>query len=257
LKIVDQRKILHTQTNKLLESDRLLISDIDHTLLGDRIALKELIDYLQSSEIAFGIATGRSIESAQQILQEWKVPSPDLWITSVGSEIYYGEEIQMDLEWLEHINDQWQPKLVREAIAKLSGIKLQTAEGQRTHKISYLVDPAKSPSIEEIQVHLRQYQLHVQAIYSHQEFLDILPLRASKGDAVSYCANKWNFAIENILVAGDSGNDEQMLTSGANAVVVGNYSFELEKLRGQEPVYFAVGDYAQGILEAIAHYKWR
>lgn len=243
--------------NKLLESDRLLISDIDNTLLGDRIALKELIDYLQSSEIAFGIATGRSIESAQQILQEWEVPPPDLWITSVGSEIHYREEIQVDLEWLEHINDQWQPELVREAIAKLSGIKMQSAEGQRTHKISYLVDPIRSPSIWEIQEHLRQCQLQVQAIYSHQEFLDILPLRASKGNAVSYCANKWNFAIKNVLVAGDSGNDEQMLTSGAKAVVVGNYSSELEKLREQNHVYFAGGNYAQGVLEAIAHYQWR
>ena len=243
-------------TNKLLVANRLLISDIDNTLLGDRIALKELMDYLQSSEIAFGIATGRSIESAKQILEEWKVSPPDLWITSVGSEIHYGEDMQADLDWCEHINDQWQPELVRLAIAKLSGIKMQTAEGQRTHKISYLVDPAKSPLIEEIQEHLRQHQLQVQVIYSHQEFLDILPLRASKGDAVNYCAHKWNFAMENILVAGDSGNDEQMLTSRANAVVVGNYSAELEKLRGQDHIYFADGSYAQGILEAIAHYQW-
>ena len=250
-------KIPKLSKNKLLESDRLLISDIDNTLLGDRVALKELMDYLQSSEIAFGIATGRSIASAQQVLEEWKVSPPDLWITSVGSEIHYGDAVQADLDWREYINDRWQPELVREAIAKLSGIKLQSAEGQRTHKISYLVDPTKSPSIGEIQAYLKQHQLQVQAIYSHQEFLDILPLRASKGDAVSYCVNKWSFVMGNILVAGDSGNDEQMLTSGANAVVVGNYSSELEKLRGQDRVYFADSDYAQGILEAIAHYQWR
>jgi sucrose-phosphate synthase len=250
-------------TNKLLEADRILVSDIDNTLLGDsihlvknRIALKKLINYLQSSGIAFGIATGRSIDSAKQVLEKWEVLPPDLWITSVGSEIHYGEDRQADLDWCEYINDQWQPELVRQAIAELSGINLQSAEGQRLHKISYLVDPAKSPSIEEIQEHLRQHQLQVQVIYSHQEFLDILPLRASKGAAVSYCANKWNFSLENVLVAGDSGNDEQMLTSGANAVVVGNYSSELEKLRGQNQAYFADGDYAQGILEAIAHYQW-
>lgn len=241
----------------LLASDRLFISDLDNTLLGDRVALRELIAYLQSSKIAFGIATGRSLESAQQVLKKWEVPPPDLWITSVGSEIHYGETMQVDPDWSEHIHDQWQPELVREAIAKLSGIKLQGSEGQRTHKISYLVDSLISPSLSEIQSHLSQHQLQVQAIYSHQEFLDILPLRASKGDAVSYCANKWNFALDHLLVAGDSGNDEQMLTIGANAVVVGNYSSELEKLRGQDLVYFADGVYAQGILEAIAHYKWR
>ncbi len=243
-----------SSTNKLRIADRLLISDIDNTLIGDPIALKTLIAYVKSSAIAFGVATGRSIESAKQILTEWQVPAPDLWITSVGSEIYYG--VEPDTSWRDHINYQWQPELIRAAIAKLPGIELQSAEGQRLHKISYLVDPAQAPSIAEIQSHLHQHQLQVQLIYSHQEYLDLLPIRASKGDAVKYCATKWGFAIAQILVAGDSGNDEQMLSSDAKAVVVGNYSPELEKLRAQADIYFANGHYAQGILEAIAHYKF-
>ena len=243
-------------TNKLLVSDRLLISDIDNTLLGDRVALKKLITYLQSPDLAFGIATGRSITSAKQILWEWEVPAPDLWITSVGSEIHYGSNIQPDTNWRAHISYQWQPELIRDAIADLPGIKLQSSEGQSLHKVSYLVDPHKSPSITEIQAHLRSHQLYVHTIYSHQEFLDILPLRASKGDAVNYCTTEWGFAMEQVLVAGDSGNDEQMLMGSPKAVVVGNYSPELEKLRGQKDIYFAKGHYAEGILEAIAHYNF-
>lgn len=254
--------MLASQTNKIVNnlggSDRLgnclLISDIDNTLIGDRVALKELVNYLNSSKISFGVATGRSIESAQQILEEWEVPPPDLWITSVGSEIHYGIDLIEDMEWCEYINYQWQPELVRKAIAELSGVEMQSIEGQRLHKISYLVDPAQAPSLAEIQKHLLQHQLNVQTIYSHEEFLDILPSRASKGDAVNYCADKWNFSMEQILVAGDSGNDEQMLGGKAKAVVVGNYSPELEKLRGKKNVYFAEGSYAQGILEAIAYY---
>jgi sucrose-phosphate synthase len=248
--------ISSAQIDRLSGANRLLISDIDNTLLGNPIALKELITYLQSSEIAFGIATGRSIVSAKEILEEWEVPAPDLWITSVGSEIHYGKDIQADSSWSEHISYLWQPELVRSAIAELSGIKLQGMEGQRLHKISYLVDPSKAPSIIEIQSHLRSHQLQVQAIYSHQEFLDILPIRASKGDAVNYCAFKWGFEMDQILVAGDSGNDEQMLAGNTKAVVVGNYSFELEKLRGKPDIYFADGNYAQGILEAIDYYKF-
>jgi sucrose-phosphate synthase len=59
-----------------------------------------------------------------------------------------------------------------------------------------------------------------------------------------------------ILVAGDSGNDEQMLAGNTKAVVVGNYSSELEKLRGKPDIYFADGHYAQGILQAIDYYKF-
>ena len=242
--------------NRLLLADRLLVSDIDNTLLGDRVALKKLIAYLQSSGIGFGVATGRSIESAREILKEWEVPSPDLWITSVGSEIYHGVNVKADTSWREHINDQWQPELVRSAIAELSGIELQSPEGQRPHKVSYLVDDAKAPSIKAIQAHLQQHQLQVQLIYSHQEFLDILPFKASKGDAVSYSAIQLGMQMDRILVAGDSGNDEQMLAGNAKAVVVGNYSSELEKLRGHDDIYFANGYYAQGILEAITHYKF-
>jgi len=73
---------------------------------------------------------------------------------------------------------------------------------------------------------------------------------------VHYCAIKWGFPMEQILVAGDSGNDEQMLTGHTKAVVVGNYSAELEKLRGQPDVYFADGNHAQGIIEAIAHHEF-
>jgi len=39
-------------------------------------------------------------------------------------------------------------------------------------------------------------------------------------------------------------------------VVVGNYSPELEKLKGQKYIYFAEHPSADGILEAIDHYQF-
>jgi sucrose-phosphate synthase len=247
-----------SKKSRLLTVDRLIISDIDNTLLGDREALAELINYLgrQETPIGFGIATGRSIESAQKILAEWEVPLPDLWITSVGSEIHYGSQIQLDTSWQRYISHRWQPELIKRIMQKLPGIELQSLDQQRSHKVSYLVDPTKSLSIREIQAYLRRHKLHVRTIYSHQQFLDLLPLRASKGDAVRYCAIKWSFPLNQLLVAGDSGNDEQMLIGNTKAVVVGNHSPELEKLRGQSNVFFAKGCYAQGILEAISHYEF-
>lgn len=244
--------------NRLAKVDRILISDIDNTLLGDREALAQLVDYMQQCDppIGFGIATGRSIESAQQVLQSWEVPAPDLWITSVGSEIHYGERQQVDSSWSRHINYRWQPEQVRAAMAELPGLQLQTAEQQRPHKVSYWVDPEQAPTLRTIKAHLRRHKLSVHVIYSHQKFLDLLPLRASKGDAVRYCAIKWGFSFERILVAGDSGNDEQMLIGNTLGVVVGNHSPELRKLQGLPQIYFATGHYAQGILEAIAHYQF-
>ena len=93
-------------------------------------------------------------------------------------------------------------------------------------------------------------------IHSHNEYLDILPIRASKGLAVRYLAIKWGLPLDRILVAGDSGNDEEMLSGDVLGVVVGNYSSELKRLYGKPRIYFAENEYANGIVEGIQHYNF-
>jgi sucrose-phosphate synthase len=67
---------------------------------------------------------------------------------------------------------------------------------------------------------------------------------------------KWGLPIKRFLVAGASGNDESMLSGNTLGVVVGNYSAELEKLRGYPQIYFSEGHYAWGILEALDRYDF-
>jgi sucrose-phosphate synthase len=101
---------------------------------------------------------------------------------------------------------------------------------------------------------LYQADLHARVIHSHGMFLDLLPVRASKGLAVRYIADKWAIPLQQVLVAGDSGNDEDMLRGRLLGVVVGNHHPELDKLRGFERIYFAQAMHARGILEAVEHF---
>lgn len=235
-----------------------LITDIDNTLLGDKHSLQTLVSWLreQSGELAFGIATGRPLESAVEILQKNNVPMPDVLITSVGSEINYGTSLKPDTGWSNHIKHLWRRDDLIEAMKSIPGIRLQTEDNQREFKISYLVTPVELPPLETINQHLQQLKLHAQVIYSHHEFLDILPIRASKGHAIRYLAYKWDLPLEQFLTSGDSGNDSEMLIGDTLGVVVGNHSEELENLRGLDQVYFAEGHYAAGILEGIQHYQF-
>jgi sucrose-phosphate synthase len=235
-----------------------LITDIDNTLLGDKNSLQTLISWLraQSGQLAFGIATGRPLESAIEILLKNNVPMPDVLITSVGSEINYGTSLKPDTGWSNHIKHLWRRDDLVEAMKSIAGIRLQTEINQRAFKISYLVTPEEFPSLETINQHLQQLKLHAQVIYSHNEFLDILPIRASKGHAIRYLAYKWDLPLEQFLTSGDSGNDSEMLVGDTLGVVVGNHSEELETLRGNDQVYFAKGRYAAGILEGIKHYQF-
>jgi sucrose-phosphate synthase len=108
--------------------------------------------------------------------------------------------------------------------------------------------------LEEVKTALIKNKIKANVIYSLGELLDILPCRASKGKAIRYLSYRWNIPFENILVAGDSGNDIEMLKGDLLAVVVANHSSELEPLKDQNRIYFAKRNNAGGIIEGINHY---
>jgi sucrose-phosphate synthase len=255
---VTRKTVTPVIKSRLPVSDRLVVCDIDNTLIGDKDGLMELINRLQNcnGHVGFGVATGRRIESARKVLNDWQVPMPDFFISSVGSEIHYGPKIVQDNSWKRHIEYRWKPDAIREAMQDMPGIRMQPKEDQREFKISYFIDPAKAPKMREITRHLRKLDLHVKVIYSHQAFLDLLPVRASKGAALRYLADKWEIPIDRVLVAGDSGNDEEMLNGDTLGVVVCNHSPELEKLRDRDRIYFAEGQYAWGVIQGIEHYDF-
>lgn len=247
-----------SQRHPLPFISQMLISDIDNTLLGDRAALRRFLAMLRATppNLGFGIATGRTLESTLRILNDWGVPLPDVLITAVGSEINYGPELRPDIGWQNLIKYSWRRGAVEEALREVPGLTLQSSENQREFKLSYNVDPDTLPAISKIRELLRARNLSANLIYSRQAYLDILPLRASKGRAIRYLAYKWGLPLRAFLVAGDSGNDHEMLIGDTLGVVVANHSPELASLKGNEQIYFARSRYADGIAEGMAHYAF-
>ena len=252
-----RRRRTEAPRHPLVLADRLLVCDIDNTLTGDHAALDRFRDWLEANrgEVAFGIATGRVLSNTIRALNQWRIPRPDVLITAVGSEVYYGRKRFVDdVGWRRLIDHKWEPDRLSDLLAGVPGLRLQPKADQRPFKLSYYIDPKKAPPVAEIRRRIRSAGVETQLIYSHEAYLDLLPARASKGGALKYLAHRWGLPLEHLLVAGDSGNDTEMLTSGAFGVVVGNYSPELEGLRGRQGSYFAGASYADGILEGIDHF---
>lgn len=252
------RRLVTRLPNRLVTCDRLLVCDVDDTLVGDDAALQELLRRLADSDrdIGFGVATGRHLESTLEVLRRNRIPTPDVLITSVGAEIHYGADRSADAAWSHHLDYRWNPTRLREVMATFDGLTLQEDEHQRRHKISYYVEERIAPEREEIVRRLRNEGLHASVIHSHGQYLDLLPVHASKGKAVRYLAVRWGLPMERVVTVGDSGNDEEMLTGDAHAIVVGNHSDEIAALRGRPRIYFADGRYARGVLEGLERYDF-
>ena len=140
--------------------------------------------------VAFGIATGRVLDRTMTVLERWNVPRPDVLITAVGSEIYYGRpDLIVDLNWNRTIDYRWDPDGIRRCLSEVPGIRLQPERDQRAFKLSYFVDRFEWPGPREVRRRLKEHGISASLIYSHHEFLDLLPARASKGRAIQYLAS--------------------------------------------------------------------
>ncbi|MBV5310159.1 MAG: HAD-IIB family hydrolase [Chromatium okenii] len=242
----------------LVYSDRALFTDLDRSLLGDDEGLAQLVALMRRHKRCanFGIVTGRRRDSVLTELKRYAIPVPDVLITSSGTEIHYTSRLVRDDYWEDHIDHLWKPKAVRQALATISGLTLQPKSEQSRFKISYHYDSNIAPPLDDLAAYLRTRELSVNLTCAFGQFLDVVPIRASKGLAVRYVTHRFGIPLGQVLVVGSSGADEDMLRGNTLAVVLDNGREELAYLSDLERIYFAKQGFAQGILEAIAHYDF-
>lgn len=260
--LIDKTEVLKRAPRSrrpMLYHDRAIFTDLDQNLLGDPIALRRFNEVLRANRknASFGIATGRRLDSALKVLRKHRIPEPDVLITSGGTEIHYAPDLTADTFWARHIDHGWTPHVVRRLLADLPGIELQPKTEQSRFKISYYYDPRVAPDQDEINSLMLQEELAVNVVVSFGQFLDVLPIRASKGMALRYVADHWGIPLEQVLAAGGSGADEDMMRGNTLAVVVANrHHEELSHLMDVERVYYASQAHALGILDAIDYFDF-
>lgn len=240
------------------KNEYIVITDLDLNLIGDDAALQRLIILLRQNRkrVKFAVATGRRFDSALKLLKKHKIPEPDILITSAGTEIYYAPKLTPDTGWTKHIDHLWSPHTIRKLLDEYPGLKRQAKAEQSRFKLSYFIDPQLA-DIEELKsmLHREEQSVHFQVAFG--QYLDITPLRASKGMALRYIADRWQIPLEHVFVAGGSGADEDMMRGNTLAAVVANrHHEELSQLVDIEHIYFASQPYAEGILEALEHYDF-
>ncbi|WP_018629388.1 HAD-IIB family hydrolase [Niabella aurantiaca] len=244
---------------KLMKADLFFISDLDGTLIeGEDAAgldqIKQWVD-AHKNKVIFGIASGRNKTLTMEALRHFQFPEPDILICSAGTEIYYTRNFIPDPGWESHINHQWKRKELVTALEHYPGLHLQEADAQWEYKLSYYVnDYFNEGALADLYKFLDDRRLRAKILLTDNKFLDILPVRAGKGNAVRYLSYKWQLPLDHFITAGNGGNDIDMLRGRTKGIVVANYSPELDSLRRSRHVYFSGGRQAEGVMEGIRYY---
>ncbi|MBV8189829.1 MAG: HAD-IIB family hydrolase [Alphaproteobacteria bacterium] len=238
---------------------QLLVCDIDNTLVGCPDSHAQFCKWHRDQAgMAFGIATGRSFHSAMMILEQEGSPLPEVMVTSVGSEIYHraanATTYVTDQEWARRIDVDWDAQAVAGVLKDEALIHPQAALEQRRFKVSYLTDGSEDVVLR-VGERLSSAGLQCSIIHSHGRYLDILPSRASKGAAVAYLRDLYGLTDRQVFVAGDSGNDIEMLRTMPQAIIVQNFSDGLATRPDLKHGYVASASYALGIIEGVDYFR--
>ncbi len=234
---------------------KLLATDVDNTLTGDRAAYEQFDLFLAGRhDVIVAYVTGRDKVQMFEIMDAECLRRPEYMICNVGTEIYNGPDYQRDEAWTRHIDWRWDLLAVQEALKALPYLFQQAHQFE--FKQSYHLFHNADAMIPEIHRRLGEIGIAYKIVYSSGTDLDVIPARAGKGEAVDYVRKRLKISPHHVLVAGDSGNDLGLLSARFLAVVVGNHKAELTHDALPKDVYWAKLPYAAGVLEGIEHFEF-
>jgi len=241
-------------------ADRLICTGLENDLLeGDAEAIAEIRELVETNvpQFGFGIASARCLGAIDELVERHQLPQPDIYITQLGAEIYYGARRVLDHSWERHLAHRWDRDHIEEVLATIPGLYPQREEGrQHRFKISYDYDPVEAPERRAIQRQLREHNLPAKVLLSDNCWLDVIPLRSGKGQAIRYVALRWGIPPERVLFYARRGSDYEALSGQFLGVVASDCAPELRTSKSLPRVYFAERPNFQGLLEGIHAYQF-
>lgn len=172
--------------------------------------------------------TGRRIEDLAGLICETQLPSPDWFITDVGTRITNALERRTLDAWDAQLEPGWDLERILKIVARATPAEPQPPECQGLFKSSWYWKGASEARIRGLERALHAANLPVQAVYSSSRDLDILPRAANKGNAVAFLASHLRYPLGRVLVAGDSGNDASMFREDVQGIIVANAESRLK-----------------------------
>lgn len=240
------------------KKSRLIVCDIDGTLVGDIVASEQFTSWLNArNDLIFAVATGRQLHDALECLRVNSLPRPEIVVASVGAEIYWFDSdrltFQSDYLWAERLTQSWDKERIRKKLANVRQLIQQPESEQRPNKLGYLTESLQTVNqardvLEEIGHEL---------VWSHGRYVDILPPMVSKASAVKQVCMRLGLTDSDVIVAGDSGNDLELLAAYSHSILVANWTDNLANNQKIAHAYVSSESFAGGVIEGLDYFLGR
>ena len=242
-------------------NQKLLLLDLDNNL--EQFDLKALTnlrkilkEYSLQDHFRLGILTGRSIKAAKYKYSQLRLPFPFVWICRAGTEIYYQDEEQADILWQDAISVDWDRKAVAKALSDLKNYFIfQEPEQQGPFKVSYLLKETFEGLLPLVRKRLRQFKCSATPHLRCHWYLDVVPLRASRSEAIRFLTLRWGMSLDQVLVIASEQGDGELIKGLTIAVVPFEHDSSLEALRSQQGVFFSAVA-RDGVVDGLKHFRF-
>jgi hydroxymethylpyrimidine pyrophosphatase-like HAD family hydrolase len=250
--MIPSYKFVPTHPEKLF----LLAADIDGTMLGDDEGEAQLKAFRKEYPGSFRLAyvTGRYCWSVMQLVDEGRLPPPDYICGSVGTELVDLGDPQNFLgrEYVARVAHPWDLKTIY-SLGEGDGIRRQDfEEGQPPYQAGFLWN-GKPETLLAFRERLAA-QNHHHILASYGQFIDVLPTALGKGKAVEFLQRKLSLDPDQVVVAGDAGNDREMFETVYPGILPANAWDELKATACQSRHYQSSLPTGRGVLDGLCHF---
>lgn len=197
------------------------------------LALREQLQSLRRRAV-YVISASTPLDASVRRIKALGLPLPDALITDHGAAIHYGPKLGADEHWIRHIRHHWSSENLLELLRELPGLSPRPAREQGRFVLHFDVDTHDDRFLgaEEVLRHLRRHDEQANLIQVRPDRLTLIPIRAGKGYALRWFAQRWDIPLEHVTVIAGERGDEDMLSGNTCGIIPvelrGQFQFESE-----------------------------
>jgi len=271
----------------MIKNKLLLCTDMDKTVIpsGPQLEHPDARDrfraFCSQPNVSLVYVSGWPLNLVMRAIVEYNLPRPHYAITDMGTKIYHHHEgVWSDVEsWQQSIASAWGGKShadLQQALCSCQDLQLQESSKQNDYKLCYSLPLSVPPKqiLSWVEQQLAKQKIEFELIWSVDDIkrvglLDILPRNGGKKDAIEFLRRQLNIELDQVLFAGDSGNDLPVLSSPIKSVLVANAEPEIRKQAIElaavydcsDSLYIAKseknpfdGNYSAGVMQGISFF---